>query len=140
MKNRMMPEQRRYPTDSLGFPIPVRDLSEPLYIPDSGEAENNHHLNFYARSFGLLAISQTFRDLDSMQETMVIWRHDLLHRLYGGIEVPPLKNMLERIEQEQAEGGKLKIHLSHMGYVYHDITEVALKTLKAEYSQESRYE
>ena len=94
-------------------------------------------MNYYARLFGRFAISQTFRDLDPFQVKQHFLTHELLHKLYGGILLPPFNNMIDRIEQGQAEGEQLRIRLSG-GYVYHPITDIHLKTLHAEYNQINR--
>jgi hypothetical protein len=128
-----MEATRPYPTNNLGFAIDPRELG--LFEFNTGEPENNHHKAFYRRRFGELAISQTFRDLESQQVSMVVREHDRLHRLFGGIAIPPLNNMLTRIEQGRETGEKLKVWDGYSKrYVYHDITAVHWSTLLAEYN------
>jgi len=126
-----MSEQMPYPVDSRGFPVPVEELGLPQI--ENG-VENNHHMNYYARSFGRFAISQTFRDLESYQVTMPYFTHELLHQKYTGIELPAFDDMIDRVEQAQWEGEQMRIRLFG-GYVLHKITDIHLKTLHAEYNQ-----
>lgn len=125
-----MVEQIPYPVNNHGFPIPVQELG----LPDlRSETNNNHHLNFCANLFGTFAISETFRNLDSFQTMMPYRTHEVLHQRYSGLRLPTFGNMLDRIEQAQAEGEHLKIRtLGH--YVLHDITDVHIKTLHAAYN------
>lgn len=129
---RVSVEQKPYPVDNQGFPIDPRELGQFDFI--TAERRSNHHLNFYRRKFGELAISQTFRDLESEQLPMPVSQHDKLHRLYSGIEIPPLMNMLTRIEQAREAGEQLKIW-TQGGYVFHPITAVHWATLMAEYNE-----
>ena len=57
MKRRAWVEQRPYPTNERGFPVPVKELNLPQM--ENG-VENMHHMNYYARLFGRFAISETF--------------------------------------------------------------------------------
>lgn len=129
---RVSVEQKPYPVDNYGFPIDPHELG--LFAFNTGETENNHHKAWQARKFGGLAISQTFRNLESEQTLMPISEHNRLHRLFSGIELPPLVNMLDRIETEMLLENNLKIRTDR-GYVYHPITEVHWATLMAEYNE-----
>ena len=134
MKRRAWVEQRPYPVDERGFPVPVEELNLPQM--ENG-VENMHHMNYYARLFGRFAISETFRNLESFQVKLPVLTHEYLHQHYGGIELPPFNNMLERIEQAHSEGEQMSIRLKG-GYVLHQLTDVHLKTLHAEYNQINR--
>jgi len=123
--------ERPYPVDNYGFPIDPHELGQ--FAFNTGEVENNHHLSYYRRRFGQLAISQTFRDLEGEQLLMPVSQHNKLHRMYSGIQIPPLMNMLTRIEQAREAGEHLKIW-TQGGYVFHPITAVHWSTLMAEYN------
>ena len=125
-----MAEQRPYPVDERGFPVPVEELNLPQI--ENG-VENWHHGNYYASLFGRFVISQTFRDLESFQTKLPFLTHEELHKRYGGIQLPSFENMIDRIEQGQAEGEQLRIRALG-GYVCHRITDIHLKTLYAEYN------
>lgn len=131
MGRRMYMSRGEYPTDESGFPIPVQETDIP-YL-ESGHNEV-HHLAFYRRTFGELAISQTFRDLKSNQLLMPSRSHGLLHQLYDGIRLPPVANMLDYIEHAQYTGDKLNIREPRKGYQQYDITEEYLDTLYREYN------
>ena len=130
MKHGRMAEQRPYPVDERGFPVPVEELQLPQIL---NGVENWHHYNYTASLFGRYAISQTFRDLEGFQTKLPFLTHEELHKRYGGIKLPPFINMIDRIEQGQAEGEQLRIRALG-GYVLHRITDIHLKTLYAEYN------
>ena len=134
MKYRSMVEQRPYPVNERGFPIPVDELNLPNLVSDF---ENNHHLNYYARSFGRFVISDTFRNLESFQTMMPAKTHELLHQRYSGIQLPRFDHMIERIEQAKEEGEHLKVRALG-GYVLHQISDIHIKTLKAEYNNQRK--
>ena len=114
MKNRRMVEPRPYPVNERGFPVPVEELNLPQI--ENG-VENWHHMNYYARTFGRFVISQTLRDLEGFQTKLPFLTHEYLHKLYGGILLPPFNNMIERIEQGQAEGEQMRIRLSGVMFI-----------------------
>jgi hypothetical protein len=74
---------REYPTNN-GVPIPFHELDLPVSTLDLTKPEsfNNHHGNFTARTFGRLAISQTFRDLAIFQYVTPRDVHALAHDRY----------------------------------------------------------
>jgi hypothetical protein len=129
-------EPRPYPTDEFGFAYHPKELG--LFDFTTGETKNNHHLNYFARDFGRLAISKTFRDLETQQVQMPISEHDKLHRLFTGIQVPQLPFMLTAIEVAREQGRKMKIYIPGQGYVYNPITAVHFNTLLAEYNEVNR--
>ena len=111
---------------------------EELELPNLRDKQQNlHHMAYYARSFGRFAISETFRNLTSQQVYMPIRQHDELHRRYSGIELPPIVNMLDRIEQAYEEGEQLRVRYVG-GYVLHNLNAVHLQTLKYEYNDIKR--
>lgn len=120
-----------YPTDEYGFAIPLEETRVP-YIEDP--TTEVHHYNFYARSFGSLAIAQTFRDLQSQQIVVPRQSHVRLHQMYQGIQLPPVANMLDEIEYQHYMGGKLHIRAPYIGYQQHDITPDLMDDLYAEYN------
>lgn len=133
----MPPSHGRYPTDAVGIPIPPEELGFRVGLE---RRTNNHHMNFCAKSFGKLAISQTFRDLELFQRDMPITEHDRLHRLYSGIEVPSLITMMDVIAGEVATGGLLKVYNTtrrsdHPHYLTRRIKPDEWKFLKQEYGQ-----
>ena len=130
MKYGRMVEQRPYPVNERGFPVPVEELQLPQIL---NGVENNHHMNYYARLFGRFAISETFRNLESFQVMMPFHTHEELHKRYSGIQLPSFNSMVDRIEQAQQDGEQMKIRALG-GYVRHRITDVHLKTLYAEYN------
>lgn len=92
-------------------------------------------MNFFRKRFGEMAISQTFRDLESFQLEMGVDEHKLLHQLYTGIKVPNPALMLERIEEEQALGNMLKVKSSSTNqYELSNIENSTLEELKREYN------
>jgi hypothetical protein len=127
----------QYPTDEKGIPLKPYEVNfnfvegdEDSFLP-----KNNHHHNYYAKTFGALAISQTFRDLESQQTTMVVWRHRLLHQLYQGIPLPEPKAMMEVIEEDYSAQNGLKIYnCNTKQYEYKDITDDTWEALKQEYN------
>ena len=127
---------RPYPVDGRGFPMPVEDVDD-LFIDDGRpEERNNHHMDFYARSFSRLAISQTFRDMESQQKTMLVSSHNLLHGLYTGIKLPPLVNMLDEIVDQKDNGTQLKRYdKAQHRYVYDPISDETVSQLKIEYDR-----
>jgi hypothetical protein len=130
-----------YPTDSRGFAIAPSEVDDRFFDLDFDGVEewNNHHLNFYARSFGSLAISHTFRDLESQQVPMVKWRHSLLHILYTGMNLPPLTNMMEEIEMQKVLGNKRKIYtIYEKKYELLDIDNDVWVALNREYNEVSK--
>lgn len=130
--------ERPYPTDYVGAPIPPEELG--FEIGHRGEW-NNHHLAYFRRSFGRLAISQTFRDLELMQREMPVVAHRRLHTEYTGIQVPSLLTMMDIIDGERQSGGQLKIYddTRERGdrYVRSDITLAKWNFLKKEYNHHS---
>lgn len=120
-----------YPTDANGFAVPVRETRVP-YIPS--EHMEVHHHNFYARNFGKLAISQTFRDLKSQQTLLTQPSHQRLHQYYEGIALPPIANMLDYIESAQFLNDKLNIREPYIGYIEHDIDDYLMWELHREYN------
>lgn len=127
--------ERPYPTDLVGAPIPPEELG--FEIGHSGEW-NNHHMAYFRRSFGRLAISQTFRDLELLQREMPVVEHRRLHTLYTGIQVPSLLTMMDIIDRERLSGGQLKIYDSTRErgdrYVRSDITPARWNFLRKEYN------
>lgn len=125
-----------YPVDKRGFALPTYEVND-MFIAREGDEEerwNNHHHNFYASTFGRLAVSKTFRDLDVQQTPMVEWRHNLLHRLHTGIAIPPIENMIEEIEMQQAIGGRLKVFdMAKKCYQLLEITDEKMAEVKADY-------
>lgn len=104
--------QRPYPVDSRGFPLEPHVVNERLFTPDPDpriERINNHHRNFYRRQFGRFVISQTFRDLESQQTLMYVPEHTVLHQMYGGIKIPPVRHMIDEIDTQRLTNGQLKI-------------------------------
>ena len=120
-----------YPTDEMGFPIPVAETDIPYLESEHNEV---HHMAFYRRTFGSLAIAQTFRDLQSNQLTMPSRSHTILHQTYQGIFLPPIANMLDYIEHAQYTGEKLKIREPYKGYQLHDITDNRMNILYSEFN------
>jgi len=128
------PEQP-YPTDSIGVPIPPEELG--FEVGQINEW-NNHHLAYFRRSFGHLAISQTFRDLELMQREMPIPEHRLLHQRFVGIAVPRLITMMDIIDGERHAGGLLKVYDETRPkgdrYVRSEISQAKWNFLKKEYN------
>lgn len=126
--------ERPYPTDYVGVPIPPEELGFEI---GQRREWNNHHLAYFRRSFGQLAISQTFRDLELMQREMPVTEHRRLHGLYTGIQVPSLLTMMDIIDGERLSGGQLKIYddTRERGdrYVLSQISQARWNFLKKEY-------
>jgi hypothetical protein len=121
-----------YPTNELGFAVPIEETRVP-YI--ESEKIEIHHFDFYKAMFARLAISQTFRDLQSQQTPITSPSHIRLHQMYQGIQLPPIANMLDYIEHQQYTGGKLNIREPYVGYVQHDITDERMDALYDEYNR-----
>ncbi len=126
-------EQRPYPTDANGLAYHPKELG--LFDFTTPEAKNNHHLNFYARSFGALAISQTFRDLEQQQVMMPITEHVKLHRLFSGIALPRPIVMMTEIERSRESDSRLKIYRPGDGYAFSRISAELWGTLTKEYNE-----
>lgn len=139
MKRRRFEERVPYPVDTRGFPLPPEEVDDRFIDNGRYTERNNHHLNYYARLFGSTAISHTFRSLHSQQLMMPIKSHNLLHDLYSGIGLPPADNMLEEIEYQKFLGTQLRYRVPELdGYVSSNISDVHIKTLKAEYNSIGR--
>lgn len=126
------PNYGAYPTDKNGFAVPVEETRVP-YI--ESERIEVHHKNYYKATFGKLAISQTFRDLKSQQELITSPSHTKLHQMYQGIQLPPITNMLDYIEEAQYSGDHLNVRAPRLGYRRLDIDERLMKTLYEEYNR-----
>lgn len=117
------------------MPIPPEELGFEVGQIDEW---NNHHLAYFRRSFGHLAIAQTFRDLELMQREMPIPEHRRIHSLYAGIKVPHLITMLDIIDGERQTGGLLKVYDEKRPrgdrYVRSEITQAKWNFLKKEYN------
>jgi len=128
-------ERSVYPTDSIGLPLPVEELG--FNLSAYGE-RNNHHMAFYAQSFGRFAISNTFRNLEAMQVNMPVSEHTRLHQHYEGIELPRPITMLDAIYNERFEGRGLQIYHHNLPagerYQKHPITDALWHSLMIEYS------
>jgi len=128
----------QYPVDEKGFPYQPWDIDSLVLDEDilALNSWNNHHQAFYKREFAKTAITQTFRDLENMQTMLPRIAHDRLHRNYVGISIPPIENMIERIEEAKENSERLKIYNVANGcYEYSSITEGLWASLMQEYNQ-----
>lgn len=126
-------EQRPYPVDKYGFPIPVKELG--LFDFTVKDERNNHHMNFFAREFGRLAIAQAFRDLETQQIVMPVTEHNKLHQMFTGIEVPRLTFMLTALEFARERDQQLKVHEPGHGYTHQRITAPMWGVFMKEYNE-----
>jgi len=128
--------ERHYPTDAIGIPVPPEELG---YDLDAGGERNNHHMAFFARTFGRFAISSAFRNLESMQVEMPKTEHTKLHQDYTGIEMPHFITMLDAIHDEWYQGRGLKIYHPNLPsgerYQHHEITDALWRELMIEYKE-----
>lgn len=135
MKERFL--QRPYPTDGRNFPVSPYELSliASRIERDRDRKKNNHHLEFTARQFGRLGITQTLRDLSGMQVVIPVNAHTLIHQLYCPPVMPRLDDAMERIEMGMLLGEKLKIFDDQQRlYVEHDIDGEKWRQLQEEYT------
>lgn len=127
---------REYPTNN-GVPVPFHELDLPVSTLDLTKPEsfNNHHGNFTARSFGRLAISQTFRDLAIFQYVTPRDTHAIAHDRYEpSRRLPDLETMMEIIDEQRAQNGLLRYGSANFPR-YKGISEDLIRTLNLEYNQ-----
>lgn len=127
-----------YPTDCNGIPLYPCEVNPAFIEPKPQELwkPNNHHMAYFAKTFGRFAISQTFRDLQSLQVPLPRWRHELIHDMYTGIRLPGFIEMMERIDEEKELGGQLQVfNKSTHQYELHPITDERWDALAEEYNR-----
>jgi hypothetical protein len=127
---------REYPNYN-GVPAPFYELELPLSVLDLDKQENynNHHWCFTARAFGVLAISQTFRDLSIFQSVEAKDRHGMAHYLYEPPkQMPSLIDMVDIIDEQRAQGGLLRYGSARFP-TYKAITPELWSTLMNEYNE-----
>lgn len=122
-----------YPVDKLGEPIHPYELGYSSEWQKQHERRNNHHLAFYARSFGATAIGIAYRNLEVLQTPLVIDEHTALHQKYSGIKVPNQRVMLDRIHEQHQESGYFKLRSPMGGYVLRMIEDEDLTLLERAY-------
>lgn len=128
-------ESVSYPTDDRGFAVPLEELGFSRVERRGARRhdENEHHMYYYARLFGRFVLSQTFHDIQSNIARMNVGQHSDLHnRFRGSMELPPLENMLERVEQAKDEGEVLFIRRTG-GYITKLITDDKMIEIQNEY-------
>jgi hypothetical protein len=114
---------REYPTNN-GFPVSPLELDLPgIRFHDGRQHEfNNHHLCFTARKMGLLAITNTWRNLDENQLVMPKEIHAILHDRYDPpTHLPDLGDLVDYLD-EAYDAGKLLKHGSANHPIYSTIT------------------
>ena len=121
----------RYPTNREGFPVPVSELELP---EEWNGGRDNHHLAYCRKTFSRLAIGQAFRDLEGFQEVIPRRKHEYIHKLYQGIELPHPYEMLDRVEQAHDTDERLKIYQQGSGYEMFHLTDEHMKRLHDEYT------
>lgn len=119
---------KRYPTRE-GIPISPEELG---YYSEPEVYQENHHLCFTRREMGRFAVTQTLRDLDTMQFQLPKSQHTHLHRLYLPPEVD-LERAYEYVReaydhQEQLRYGSAK------NFKHHDLTEELMAKIDQEFS------
>lgn len=123
------------PVDKYGICIPFEglDLME-TQLEGRDYVENNHHYAYEKRTMGKLAIYQTFRDLDCMQTQQPIDVHAQFHSLYGQPELIKPVQALDKIMEQFAIGGLLRIG-SARNPEYKPLTDNKIIQLKDEYNR-----
>ena len=117
----------RYPTRN-GIPVHPEELG---YHSNPEVYQENHHLAFTRREMSKLAITQTFRDLNSMQVPLPKEPHRELHRLY----LPPqigLKEAYEYVWQAYEHTEQLR-YGSIRSVQYKDLERSRMELVEREY-------
>lgn len=102
--------ERPYPTIN-GFPVDPYELELPKsrFEITTPREVNNHHLCFTKRKMGLLAITETWRNLAENQVVMPIDTHAILHSQYGPPkDLPDLLELVDYLEEAYEKGKMLK--------------------------------
>ena len=125
----------RYPTHE-HFPISPDELHLPesQLDPFSERSYNLHHGLYSRNMMAKLALSDTCRNLEAYQWVMLKDQHVELHRRYEPTPVPPLRVMMERIDEAVANGEKLRIR-GDTGYIRTDIPPELLAKINEEYNR-----
>lgn len=124
-----------YPTRK-GISIPSSELELPETRLDLSKefTTNNHHMEWSRRLMGKFLITQTLRDLKSMQEEMPIDVHSYLHKIYEPPRFPTVEEAMARVEEAYLFGEKMNVK-ANRGYVEHPITDVHWKQIQLEYNR-----
>ena len=120
---------RDYPTRR-GVPLHPSELG---FESNPDLYQENHHLAFTRREMSRLAITQTFRDLNSMQTPLPKEPHQELHRLY----LPPqigLKEAYQYVWQAYEHTEQLR-YGSVKNFEHADITEKRMNQIEREYQR-----
>lgn len=125
----------RYPTRD-GMPIPTSELLLPPSNLDTSRPEsfNTHHRAFTARSFGRFLITQTLRDLKSMQDIMPMDVHTELHRQYEPPQFPTIEQAIGRVGLAYESAEPMRIRVSG-SWLEHPISDVHFRQMELEYDR-----
>lgn len=119
--------RKPYPTRN-ALPVHPEELG---FESDYDLYQENHHLAFTRREMSRFAITQTFRDLNSMQVPLPKAPHSELHRLY----LPPqigLKEAYEYVWQAYEHTEQLR-YGSIRSVHYSDIEASRMERVEREY-------
>lgn len=127
----------RYPTKN-GIAIPTSEVRLPetrldLSLPES---TNNHHTAWTRRAMSRFLLTQTFRDLESMQEELPYDVHVELHRTYDPPEFPTPRQVMARVSMAYDTLEQMKIYdATQRRYVFNPISSVHMKQMEMEYNR-----
>ena len=93
---------------------------------------NNHHNGWEARTFGSLALLQTFRDLERHQFLMPIDQHDILHRLYAPPVIPTMQEAMFVVSEAYDASERLRTG-SARNPVYYTIGNDVMRRVTLDY-------
>lgn len=122
---------KRYWPVRNGIAVPIYDLDPPF---TRSPEYSNHHREFSAYTMSQLAVTQTLRDLERLQEDVLIGQHRWAHDHY----LPPLPPSPEQATMEIVNafeaGERLKVYDGKAGRTtYREIPKDLVDAYVAEY-------
>lgn len=127
---------RELPTIN-GFPVDPSELDLPVTMlnPDRQESYNNHHMCWTARRMGLLAITQTWRDMAKNQHVLPRDVHAVFHDRYDPPkDLPDLTALMDEIDEAYQTGALLRFG-SASTPSYNVISEARYRAIQDEYNR-----
>lgn len=122
--------ERHWPVRN-GIAVPIYELNPPR---SRTREKNNHHREFSARTMSQLAVTQTLRDLERLQEVVNFDQHRWAHEHYLPPVIPtPVQATIEIADAFDA-GERLKIYDRYARcYIYQDIPKDLVDGYIAQY-------